>query len=726
MERERGFTLIEMVTAVAITVILLGAGGVWMLSMHPGSLRNAADDFDADLAAARAIAASSGNGATIAIVPRATGGFVLRVYSGRPTAANAVQPANVAQLTSAASVREATFGTPPFALFFDSAGEPTGAASYPNVDAQGNVTFAMIAQQPPCPPGGITLTFGDAQGATVTRTLACTSAVAGVGTANPSPTPNPPHIVPNTMVAHWTGDTFGALTFYVAEFGYTHWYADPRDNACDAMTTFATPNPYSPPQSAREAAAPPAPPPTPYSWANTMYGGNANDPQSHFALNPVPGTPGVCTLAIADDYGQEATAQVQVMGDLHATTPATLTWQLPDTSPRTVTFAKVWDSEPIALQESGPCASLVTVAQSGGSTPPSPDPATAATATLSITPTGARGSCTLLVTDQYHETPFVPVTITVSSQFQTWPEQIQLGAGGVAVSYAPRSAFDFVAWLNHLAGGGVAQASTPGCYAYALTYPGGAADPAPAQANAVGVYTDANGCFLTSNGGPPATHGAVVAYEPGGNTASYNIAPQTTCNGTTASTGGWNPSSAQGVQVGLQVLAGGAAGTCNVALTDRVTATPTMDHGLAVIHSQSGYTMQVLLVSENCSAGGWNNCTGLPTQYVWNAFAVPSGQQISGKLTCTQSGIIMPGPPPKRGCLTWAYIVTPAMAQTVCGFQTTGNTNAGGTLYGFGANATDAYFWSMIISGTNQNLSNSLGWSCATLQPGGGYYIGSY
>src|ERR1700678_769925 len=94
--REAGFTLLELVVAVGIAVILLAAGGYWMLSMRPGALRGALDDFDANLATAKAIAASSGNGATLVFAPQPNDapGFTLRVYSGRPNAANAVSTTN--------------------------------------------------------------------------------------------------------------------------------------------------------------------------------------------------------------------------------------------------------------------------------------------------------------------------------------------------------------------------------------------------------------------------------------------------------------------------------------------------------------------------------------------------------------------------------------------------------------------------------------------------------
>jgi prepilin-type N-terminal cleavage/methylation domain-containing protein len=612
-ECERGFTLVELIVAVGITVVLLAAGGVWLLGMHPGALRNAADEFDAELAAARAIAASSGNGATIGVVPRVDGqgttmpGFVLRVYSGRPTAPNAVQPTNVAALSSPTTVREATFGSPSFALFFDSAGEVTGARSYPAIDAHGGVSFPVIAQQPPCPANGIRLTFTSAQGATATRTLPCAAWVAGgSGSAAPSPTPNPPHIVPDVMVAHWTGDVYGALNFYVAEFGYMHWYADPKDNGCDAMTTFATPNPYSPPQSSQEAALPPMPPATPFSWANTMYGGNANDPQSHFQLRPIAGIPGMCTLSIADDYGQEATASVQVMGDLHATTSTTLTWQLPDTSAKTITLAKVWDSDPLLLQESGPCAGLVNVTESSHNAPPSPGPSPASTGTLTITPTGITGSCTLQVTDQYHETPFVPVTVQVNAEpFDTWPEEIQLGVGGSKISM--RSAPNVARLINLVLGGGVASALTSGCYAAALTS-SGSPDPLPsAVANwahlYTGIYIDPNGCFVNSGGAPVSGTAAVIVYEPNGNAKTFSTGPSTTCFGTYASIGSWVPSPPRNtVDAGLRISAGTSAGSCIVAITDGTTVTPVLDHGLSSVNIVAAETITLELTTPHgCS-----------------------------------------------------------------------------------------------------------------------------
>jgi prepilin-type N-terminal cleavage/methylation domain-containing protein len=129
-EREAGFTLVEFVIAVAIATMLLAAGGAWMLSMRPGALRNAVNDFDSALAAARQLAATSGNGATLAFVPRTDNarGYELRVYSGRPTTSTAVIATSIRASVSEATISEATLGAPPFAIFLSSAGNPTGKA----------------------------------------------------------------------------------------------------------------------------------------------------------------------------------------------------------------------------------------------------------------------------------------------------------------------------------------------------------------------------------------------------------------------------------------------------------------------------------------------------------------------------------------------------------------------------------------------------------------------
>jgi prepilin-type N-terminal cleavage/methylation domain-containing protein len=583
--REAGFTLLEMVVAIGVALILLAAGGYWMLSMRPGALRGALDDFDSNVAAAKTLAASSGNGATLVFAPQTGGapGFTLRVYSGRPNASNAVTTTNTMAAISATSVSEAHFGKPPFAIFLNSAGYPTGSANYPTLDAQENPTFGVIAQQPPCPSGGIVLTFTSPQGVTATRTLPCNTDVAFAAGADPTPTPNPPHISPTYLLAHYTTDS-GPLKFKAAEYGYYHWYASTQNGpACQmgnsdtgaAPATFASPWPYAQPSpSSQGAAAPAAPEFAPYTWPV----GDPNDPPAWFQLSPVLHNGGMCTVTVADDYNQSGTVQVQVMGDLtpSTTSPPTMTV---GGSGQTITFSKTFDTEQLLLWAGGPCLGIVSVSTQSLSFPSPPPSHAQAMASVTITPI-AQGSCNLVVQDQYGEQ--VSLGVKVNAQMASWPEQIELGANGSALSYAPTRPFDPATVINATLFGGVAQAATTaGCMAYALTT-GGAPDVAPSQANAVGVYTDVNGCYLSGNAGAVTSTASVVVWEPSGQSGDYNL--QNACSNVIL--GAWNPGS-QGIQSGLPMIAGSAAGSCNIGITDGSATMPTVDHGLTNIVVQA-------------------------------------------------------------------------------------------------------------------------------------------
>ncbi len=160
---QRGFTLVETVVAVGIAALLTFGIVTLSLALRPGALRATIGSFDASFAAARAIAASSGNGATIVVLPRSDAGghppgFTLRVYSGRPTAATAVRLADVPALLSDAGVREATLGVPPFAIFLSTARNASGQAAYPVLASDGTPQFATIAKQPAWPASGLVLT----------------------------------------------------------------------------------------------------------------------------------------------------------------------------------------------------------------------------------------------------------------------------------------------------------------------------------------------------------------------------------------------------------------------------------------------------------------------------------------------------------------------------------------------------------------------------------------
>ena len=486
---EAGFTLLELVVSVAIAVILLTAGGYWLLSMHPGALRGALDDFDANLASAKAIAASSGNGATLIFEPQANGslGYTLRVYSGRPTAAGAVTQTNTMIANSAATVKEAHFGNPPFAIFLSSAGYPTGKAGYPTVNA-GVPNFTTIATEPPCPAGGIELTFTSPQGVTGTRSLPCNVVVSGTAGTDSTPSPNPMKVEPTYLLAHYTTDS-GPLQFKAVEYGYYHWFDSIVGQNCQTQSSdtgnppamFASPWPYAQPSPASQGAIAPLPPNAPYTWP----GGDPNDPPALFQLSPALHNGGMCTVTVADDYGQSGSVQVQVMGDLRGSpappNPLRLTVGQPAT---TINFGKTFDSEQLRLVPGGACSSVIVAQPASGLTPASPTTASAG-ASMIVTPL-AQGACTMIVADQYGERVQVPINVAPSptpwQNFGTWPASLVLGANGGAVGYtttgqlayeAPQSILARVApVINALLGGGVARAQaavyTGVCYAQAF------------------------------------------------------------------------------------------------------------------------------------------------------------------------------------------------------------------------------------------------------------------
>jgi hypothetical protein len=150
-------------------------------------MRSAVAEFDAAIAYARAVAATSGNGATLVFNRRvdANGsvspGFVLVMYSGRPTSTSALQPAHTAPVQSTGGISEAKLGAVPFTIFLDGAGHVSGMSG---TVAPGTV----LGGDPGCPPGepAFVFTFSDPR-ATQTRTLPCNAPSAGA--ASPVPTP---------------------------------------------------------------------------------------------------------------------------------------------------------------------------------------------------------------------------------------------------------------------------------------------------------------------------------------------------------------------------------------------------------------------------------------------------------------------------------------------------------------------------------------------------------
>lgn len=170
--RQRGFSLIEVTIAAAIVItiaaVVLGVSS----NARPYALRSAATQFDAALAYGRAIAASSGNGATLVFAPREAGGFSIAIYAGRPTAQGALHPSGIPPMVSDARVDVEGIGGPPFALFLSGAGNATLAASVLPTPAPGG-------SEPACPSSGtwkLTLAGGPAKSEVW---LPCFAAVSG-------------------------------------------------------------------------------------------------------------------------------------------------------------------------------------------------------------------------------------------------------------------------------------------------------------------------------------------------------------------------------------------------------------------------------------------------------------------------------------------------------------------------------------------------------------------
>jgi prepilin-type N-terminal cleavage/methylation domain-containing protein len=598
---EAGFTLLELVVTVAIAVILLAAGGYWMLSMRPGALRSALDDFDANLAAAKAIAATSGNGATLIFEPQTNGsaGYTLAVYSGRPTAAGAVTATNTMIASSAATVSEAHFGTPPFAIFLSSAGYPTGKAAYPTLSG-GVPNFTTIATEPPCPTGGIELTFASPQGVTATRTLPCNAVVATGGVADPTPSPNPMKVEPTYLLAHDTTDS-GPLQFKAVEYGYYHWYGSPVGQSCQGGSSdtgappavFPSPWPYALPSPASQGALAPAPPNAPYTWPV----GDPNDPPAFFQLSPVLHDGGTCTVTVADDYGQSGSVTVQVMGDLAAQASPPPTMNVGQTF--LLTLYKTFDTEQLLLYPGGPCSTTLSATYQAGTTQTQLSHSQT-TASLNLQAL-AQGTCQLLVQDQYGEqlTFNVSVVNPIPPPL-SWPAYLQLGVNGgvqgtatgsVTAMRSGSDAFRIALGpiINALLGGGVARAGTGGaCFALAMSGAGGSYDTTLPQwvSAALNIGVDpASKCETYANGNPLATIATGVAvFNAKQATTSYEFnggnCPATSLR--------WI-SSNQNVQAALLgAEGGGQQGTCTVTFTDGAASPPpqTADNGLAVVNVQ--------------------------------------------------------------------------------------------------------------------------------------------
>jgi prepilin-type N-terminal cleavage/methylation domain-containing protein len=157
---QRGTTLIEVLLVTAIVVIVSAIAWGFTSGDRVFAAQSAATIFDAQLAHARALAATSGSASTIVFTPASPGPGV--VLSLTPDS-DGVPPEALR-----ADVSEPSLGAPPFSLAIDASGHARGPQ--------------------PCPAaGGYTLTFS-AGPVSQTRFLACPVVAAGP--------PEPPGTVP--------------------------------------------------------------------------------------------------------------------------------------------------------------------------------------------------------------------------------------------------------------------------------------------------------------------------------------------------------------------------------------------------------------------------------------------------------------------------------------------------------------------------------------------------
>lgn len=542
--RERGFTLLELVVAVGALSILLAAGA-WAFSLHPNALAAGANDVDAALATARAVAASSGNGATVVFSPRRSSsgalvaGFSLRVFAGRPDGLGSVTPASTMPVLSDASIRERTLGTVPFALFIDSAGNASGTANYPQLDADGTPTFTVLSQEPPCPTGGFTLVLtSPSSGATQTRALSCRSTLNAPAPLNASPTPNAPIVTPSALLFHWPTDA--QQQFVATEWGYTHWFEASAGFACgNTVAAFpdVLPSPYSAAYSAAEAALAPSPAPgVPYSYPNSN-GASMNDAPAAFPLQPQ--SAGLCTAAVQDEYGQNASAAIAVMGWLTATygsaaaTHVSGTLAIPPSalpnagSSVTIALGKAYDANALQPQvvftgaNATACSTDLSVSIASGATPstPSPTPATAGiTLTVAALPPSAL-SCGGIIYNHYAD-PTAP-SDAVAEVGEGVPFTASLSPPTGPLTTLGKIVF----WL---------PSGNGGTCSYAQLYlENGNADANAPNSNDTFNHTDANGCV---------TNNTVDLWATEQNyTGQFSLALQTCNTLLRASAGAWNP-----------------------------------------------------------------------------------------------------------------------------------------------------------------------------------------
>ncbi len=469
--------MLETMAALGIVALLLFAGlRMATLARAPGATAEAAAQLDAALALARSLARASGNGATLLALQRsdtrgnALPGFRLVLYRGRPNAPGAASLTRELPLVADASLREASLGAPPFALFFRRDGSAVALARPALSGSNALPRFAIIAAEPRCPSTTGLLLSVMRNGATVTRSIPC-PVTDGGGLAAPqaSMTPNPPTLAPPALLFAWPSAP--VQWFAVAEFGYRGWFASTggamenfvcRANGA-AIVAFPNSPPYSGPQSLADARSVPSPPngvPYAYAASASASAGAMDDAPAHFPVHPIGA--GLCVVPLADAFAQRTDAwgnplgvAMRVMGWLRlAANGSTATSQTPPlsiasaplTSGQSVTVnaSKSFDNDPAGITFAGlawnpaSCGSALTFTAAGNNTAGS-GPTGAATHSFLITdsvPPASALTCTGTITDQYNEPP-VAFSVNVAAAavaIKTWPAYLEVGANGAQVA----------------------------------------------------------------------------------------------------------------------------------------------------------------------------------------------------------------------------------------------------------------------------------------------------
>ena len=152
-------SLIETVVCVTIVVTFTATLGAFTLGRNAYAVHAAATAFGSLVTDARAVAQTSGTGATITIVPNPGGGFIATLYPYRPL------PGGDLSATAVRTLR-ANVSLAPQAIFISSSGSASASAWTP---ANGT-----LAEEPACA-NAIALTFSDGF-ATETHDIPCAQA----------------------------------------------------------------------------------------------------------------------------------------------------------------------------------------------------------------------------------------------------------------------------------------------------------------------------------------------------------------------------------------------------------------------------------------------------------------------------------------------------------------------------------------------------------------------